>query len=161
MSGVNDSRWYQNPVLVLVLAIPLLAVVMGSVTLYLAFSGADTLVKDNYYREGLAINQEFDTEKQAAALQIHAMLTVSQSEVAATLQSDAPHPAELQLALLHPLLPEHDRELVLARQADGSYRAILPEVPVGSYHIRLGNDEQGWLLRAFQPITPGATLALP
>lgn len=44
MSGTNDSRWYHEPLMWLVVAIPLATVIAGFTTLWLAIRHPDTVV---------------------------------------------------------------------------------------------------------------------
>jgi uncharacterized protein len=54
---LSDSpTWYRNPYCWLVLAGPIAVVIAGLITLWIAVSGADTLVDQNYYQKGLALS---------------------------------------------------------------------------------------------------------
>ncbi|MFO1375721.1 MAG: hypothetical protein U1F14_01770 [Steroidobacteraceae bacterium] len=46
MNEPNDSRWYREPMMWLVVAIPLATVVAGFTTLWLASRNPDTIVAD-------------------------------------------------------------------------------------------------------------------
>ena len=64
---VMPRRWYQEPLVWMLIAIPGSAVVMGAVMLTLATSTYDGLVADDYYKRGLQINRSIAREKHAAS----------------------------------------------------------------------------------------------
>ena len=64
-------------------------VVAGLSTVFIAVSGADSLVADDYYREGKAINRTLAADREAALL-----------EAAARLHAESP--ASLDLNILSP-----------------------------------------------------------
>ncbi len=50
--------WWCNPYCWLILAGPLTVIVAGFITLWIAVSGADKLVDENYYQKGMALSQK-------------------------------------------------------------------------------------------------------
>ena len=57
-----------NPALWLLLGVPAAAVIMGVVIVTLATHGPTDLVRDDYYKAGLAINTDLSAEDAGAAL---------------------------------------------------------------------------------------------
>ena len=57
--------WYREPWPWILISGPAIVVVAGFYTLYLAVVGADPLVVDNYYKEGLAINRVLERDQAA------------------------------------------------------------------------------------------------
>ena len=64
----NTPPWYRQFWPWFLIALPGSVVIASLVTVYIAFSGADSLVVDNYYRDGLAINQVLEQDRRAEAL---------------------------------------------------------------------------------------------
>ncbi len=82
---VNDPRrdlredsepWYRQFWPWFLIALPATVVVAGFVTLYIANRHADDLVVDDYYKDGLAINQQLEKKAQAEAAGLSASLLV-------------------------------------------------------------------------------------
>jgi hypothetical protein len=121
MNGAMAKPWYREPWPWLLMALPAAAVVGGIVTAVIAFRGADGVVAADYYRRGLAINDELSRSRRAAELGIEAELHIGGIEpgdpigvrlVAA--QALAPE-ATLRVRLIHPGRSGADRSAVLAR----------------------------------------------
>ncbi len=74
--GSNEPirPWYRHRWPWLLAIAPLAAIVGGMVTLWLAATTSDSLVVDDYYREGRAINQQLARDRVAASLGLHAQL---------------------------------------------------------------------------------------
>src|SRR5690606_5287677 len=106
---------------------------------FIAFKHADTVVIDDYYREGLAINQRLAQDEAARRLGLAAGLHIDTvtGEVLATLDGAIEAPDSLRLLLIHPLDADRDQALTLARIAGGRYRGDLERAPSGRYYLRL------------------------
>jgi len=63
----KTNRWYREPIMWLVIAFPLTAVIVGFVSLALAIRSDDGMVEDDYYKQGMTINRMLDRDKAAAA----------------------------------------------------------------------------------------------
>jgi hypothetical protein len=55
--SLKSGPWYREPWPWILMAGPFTVIVAGLFTAWLAVTRADPLVVDNYYKEGLAINQ--------------------------------------------------------------------------------------------------------
>jgi len=72
--------WYRHPEPWLLLMAPLAAVIGGYPTLWLALNSNHSLVVDDYYREGRAINQTFARDAQAERFGLMARIDTDQWE---------------------------------------------------------------------------------
>jgi hypothetical protein len=70
----DTEPWYRQFWPWFIIALPATAVVAGLITLYIATVNRDTLVRDDYYKEGLALNQDLARSRRAADLGITAEL---------------------------------------------------------------------------------------
>lgn len=61
--GPAPAPWWRHGHVWLVLAGPAIVIVAGLVTVYIAASGADPLVAQDYYRRGVEINQQLARER--------------------------------------------------------------------------------------------------
>lgn len=143
----NVAPWWRQPWPWFLMSLPAAAVVGGVVTIWLATRDADSLVSDDYYKEGLAIRQVLDRDAKAKALDIGADLDVQGPRIQARLAGrlDALPPA-LTLHLIHPTRAEQDKTLNLQAGPDGGYHAILPALPAGIRQIVLEPSDRSWRL---------------
>lgn len=152
----RKSHWWREPMVWLIIALPLTAVVASLITWWIAARGADPLVAEDYYKQGMAIHQTLERESRAAALGMSAELQARGGELRVHLDGrlDA-YPDQLQLTLVHPSRQELDLTLVLPATALGEYRAALPPMPAGQRRLILESTRQDWRLtgRADVPLT--------
>jgi len=98
---------------------PAMAVVAGIVTLVLAYRTEDGLVADDYYKQGLAINQVLRRDERARERGLGAVVSFSNTRVRVVLRGQAP--AELRLRLVHALRAGEDQAVVLRKSATEAY----------------------------------------
>jgi hypothetical protein len=115
-----SRRWFAEPMVWLVLALPASAVLAGIVTAVIAWRDADGTVADDTYRKGLAIGEQMARSEAAKQLGLVAMIDGALDDgapIAVRLEADAPLPAEavLELRLVHPGRRDADRVARLAR----------------------------------------------
>ena len=140
---------------------PAAVVVAGMVTVWIAVSGADGLVAEDYYKQGLAINRVIEREEAARRLGLAARLEPAPGWLQLSL-SGAPgaHPPALFVRLAHATRAGHDLRLRLARAADGRYEATLPPLPQGHWRISIEDPQASWRIAgnwsgAMQPFALG------
>lgn len=146
MSAPATRRWFQEPLVWLVISLPLSAVVAGFYTLWLAVRSADGLVVDDYYREGLAINRELARDERATALGLEAsiLLTATRFDLQLSAATTSTLPAQLKVQLLHPTRRGLDRTLLLNATAPGHYASQLTPLPAGRWHVLI--EHADWRL---------------
>jgi hypothetical protein len=140
----------------LIIALPLTAVVASLVTWWIAAQGADPLVAEDYYKQGMAVHQTLERESRAAALGLSARLQVRDGELTIHLQGRLDvYPDQLELTLVHPSRQEQDLTLVVPATAQGEYRIALPPMVAGQRRVILQSEHQAWRLtgRAVMPMT--------
>ena len=115
------TPWYRQRWPWILIALPASAVIGGVITAVLAVRTFDGPVAADYYRQGLAINQEVDRAQLARVLGLEArvMLTglAEGDRVRVEVRSQRALPAEptMQLRLVHPGRPGEDRTATLWR----------------------------------------------
>src|SRR4051812_16446363 len=82
----KQTRWYKEPWLLLVLGGPLIVIVASIYTAILAYRGADHVIAPDYYKRGLAINQDIRRDLVARDRGMEAALQIDQSTHAVTLK---------------------------------------------------------------------------
>jgi hypothetical protein len=139
---MSANPWYREPWPWILMAGPAAVLVAGAVTIWLAVSTSDGLVADDYYKRGLAINQELKRERAAAARRIDATVERSGEKLGVTLSGAAPEAVFAQL--VHATRAGHDQRLRLAQVAPGRYEAELPPLPAGRWRLVLEDPRREW-----------------
>lgn len=144
---IEDTEpWYRQFWPWFIIALPATVVVAAFVTLYIANRHSDDMVVDEYYKEGLAINQRLAKQETARALNISADLRFSDAGVTAVVEGEATA-TSLRLVLSHPMEADQDLEIILSRFSRGEYRGQLPYPISQRWHWSLIRDsEPTWRL---------------
>lgn len=134
----------------LVIAIPLSAVIVGSILLTLSIQTFDGLVEDDYYKKGKEINQVLERDEFAHDNGITAAVNMDEQTgvIAIDLDSTANYqfPLQLGLSLLHPTVSAQDVKLLLEQGPDGRYYTqLLRPLSNGRWYLRI--SEPNWRLQ--------------
>jgi len=92
---------------------PAIVVVAGFVTLGIALATDDGLVADDYYKQGLAVNQVLRRDARARELHLAATVNLAGAEVRVTLRGASEVFPELRLRLVHATRSGRDQIVVL------------------------------------------------
>ena len=162
--------WYYHRGPWLLMLGPFVVVVAGLATAYLAFKSNDGLVDDDYYKQGLAVNQVTSRDRHARDLDLHAKLVFDKQRnlITVALQSSklAAFPETIRLTIAHPTRSGLDQSLTLPR-VDGSaidsasYSAGLAVPLTGRWRIALENDKREWRLADDWDVEKQLTFTLP
>lgn len=144
----DTAPWYRQFWPWFIIALPASAVVAGLTTLYIATINRDTLVEDDYYKEGLAINEDLARARRATELGITAELTYDArtGEVVLATTGVPDETRQLTLRFVHPTLAERDVTALVVRAADGRYRTQLAPLAAANWHVQLQPDAADWRL---------------
>lgn len=142
--------WYREPWPWIIMIAPATAVFSGALMLWLAIASYDGLVSDDYYKQGLAINQVLLRDERAAQLGYEASASISDdgSRVRVTLRSaqGSPLPSTLQLRLAHPTRAGRDQSAVLEATLAGHYEAHVPPPEAGRWRVSIEDLPGTWRL---------------
>lgn len=128
----------REPMVWLIVGIPLSAVLAGFVTLWLAITTDDGLVVDDYYQRGKTINRVLRREQQAEELGLEAVLRIDPAgRVSVSLRGDAPGGDLPTLRLLHPAQAQRDYTTRLSATAPGQFQAKVPALTAARWYVRL------------------------
>ena len=142
---VTDTKpWYKQVWPWFIISLPLSSVIAGLSTLYIAINTDDTLVKDDWYKQGKAINRRFELDQNASTLGISANLRLDQITGEALLDlsyldGDYSPTKHLSLQLVHSTLAKWDQEILLTRNDTQQYRGNLLNPPKGKFHVVINN----------------------
>lgn len=161
----SSLPWWKEPMVWLIIALPATAVIAGMITWWIAADGADSLVAEDYYKQGMTITQTLEKEARAQRLGLNMEIRVEGRELHGFLQGRLDHyPDRILLTLVHPARAERDVNIVLTATDHGKYRAILPTLPVGHRRLILQPEDQDWRLvgrAAFPLVRPIRLGSLP
>jgi len=144
----NPTPWYKEPWTWLLMLMPATAIVAGFITLWLAIKSFDGLVADDYYKQGLAINQTLARTIAAQELGLVARVKFSSEELSVVLsaKSGVVLPAKVLLTLAHPTRGGLDQQIALERH-DEVYRGKLQIAPVSAHwKVLLEDESRDWRL---------------
>lgn len=123
---LTPQPWYREPWPWLLMSGPAIVVVAGVITTVIAFRTADGLVADDYYKQGLTINQTLKREQRAAALGVRAGLLYLPEQARVQVMLEGVAPQALTLRLAHPTRAGRDQVVALQLLRPGLYEGALP-----------------------------------
>ena len=143
----EDSQpWYRQFWPWFLIMLPATVVVAGINMVFIANKGADDLVVDEYYKDGLAINRKLEKKERATELGITAALEIRDTEILVRTAGPVKAP-QLQLLLSHPLESDQDFTVMLVQSVPGEYRGRLAAAVAPRWHWALLKEgEPGWRL---------------
>lgn len=139
VEALSTTPWYKQFWPWFIIALPATVVVAGISMIFVAFKHADSMVIDNYYKEGMAINQTLEQDVRATELGLAAQLTFDavSGEVLVNLGGNLQGATNLDLMLIHPVDAKADRVIALISLGEGRYRADLESLPLSRFYLRL------------------------
>ena len=142
---MNDTRvqpWYREPWPWILMAAPAAAVAAGLITFWLAVRSEDGLVVDDYYKEGLAINETLHRAETAARLGMTAELELDGERVRVRLTGAGRAAPMLRFA--HPTRSGMDQRVRLVLIGPDLYEARIGRLESGRWHVVL--EQRDWRL---------------
>jgi hypothetical protein len=147
LSVTTSKPWYREPWPWFLMSLPAIAVIAGLTTVWIAYRTADGLVVGDYYKAGLAVNQTLAREDAARALGLAATLNTENGMLTLSLAGRLKtYPEKLVLTLAHPTHQGMDQILTMQHQGSGHYRATLPAMHAGKWHLELTDSASAWRL---------------
>lgn len=164
-----DQPWYRQ-FWFWFLMTPLMVVIVVVLTFVgVSLFYADDLVVDSYYKEGRTINQSFEQEARAHAMELKAELNFDQitGEVLLSLHANEDLPPQLLLAIDHPVSADFDERILLREVNPGYYRGDLTRPLEYRWYLTLLPEldptlrrQADWLLRGEMDFARGDTTEL-
>lgn len=171
--NTSPKAWYRHPWPWILISGPLIVVIAGFYTAYIAVVSYDGLVVDDYYKEGMTVNQTAHRERTAHELGLQATISqdMQRKLVRVVLSSPAPmvFPDTLKLDLKHPTRSGQDQSGLLLQAEktlsepllSATYSAGIPVFLSGRWRVALENEQRDWRLTDIWSIDTSSELKLP
>ena len=145
MEKTDTKPWYKYFWPWFLIAVPVSSFVMAYFLVNFAANTEDSLVVDDYYKEGKAINASMAKVEEARRLRIMTELTVNEGQIALEFHSGIPSTGNaLKLNFYHVTLQEKDFSLLLTRDAKGIYRGFTEQDTNGKWRVSLTPIDDSW-----------------
>lgn len=143
---------------------PLTVICAGVVTTWLAVVSNDGLVTDDYYKQGLAVNQRMQRDHQARDMGMSADVMFSGAKVRLLLSASGTNdfPEKITLKLMHPTVSGQDQNVVMAAEGQGFYGGQMTTQISGRWHVSIEDPANQWRLQgdwqaeSMEPLRLGA-----
>lgn len=157
MNPAETKRpFYKEPMVWMIIAIPLVSVILGIMMITLAVESDDGLVVDDYYKEGMEINRTLARDARAAELELNASIRFSPADNRVTLRlTGRPSfeaPQEIKLGFFHATRQDEDQVLSLRRSGNGLYTAPMPKLIKGRWYVSAGTSEWRLTRAMYYPV---------
>ncbi|MDQ7050446.1 MAG: FixH family protein [Enterobacterales bacterium] len=145
----DSEPWYKQGWPWALIAIPFFTVIAGVTTFIIANDTSDSLVQDDYYKKGLAINDNIERLERGHQLKLKAELEFDKDNQLFILTATAinPLPKDLTLSFSHPTLQQQDRLVHLSHLGANQYIGELSDLPSAYWHISLEDKDKHWLIK--------------
>ena len=148
--STDQQKWFKNPWVWLIIALPMSAVIGGIITIIITNKNQPDMVMDDYYKKGKAINQELTLFENAKKMGIELDIKIHNHKLELRINHSVP---ALKVTFSHSTLARRDFELVATQNAQGIYTALFDQDIEGKWLLFVGPMDDSWKLKT--------TLALP
>lgn len=144
-----EKPWFRQFWPWFLILLPSTAIIWTLGTVVLFSQHSVSLVSEDYYKEGRAINQDISKLQEAKALGLNALVSSENSnELIVRLDRGklTQYPA-LKIRLAHRTLAEQDIEQLVSSDAQGFYRLTLNEQLQGPWFVKIASFDNQWILQ--------------
>lgn len=135
------------------IAIPFLTVIAGVITFMIAKDTSDSLVQDDYYKKGLAINSNLERLNFTQSMQLIADIEVDTANNLIIVKLEANENSQKQLSnqlsinFSHPTLKSKDKSFQLSQLSKNEFVADFTQLDSAYWHIQIEDESKTWLLK--------------
>jgi hypothetical protein len=143
-----SNPWYKEKWPWLLMLGPAAVIIAGAITIWLAIKTSDGLVEDDYYKQGLAVNQRMQRDGHAEALGISAEVMRSDLSLRIFLNGNEKFgfPEKIQMRITHPTRSGMDQNVMLEAEGRGMYVGKLTQPIAGRWHVAISDSANEWRL---------------
>jgi len=148
LSTSQATPWYRQFWPWFLISLPATAVVACIITIVIAVQNEPRLVNENYYLEGLSINERLKQQQQAVKLSVTANLLFSEQagKITVFLNGESTAPQTLFLTISAPGDTKLDQNFKLQQINQRLFSGVLKNFPKGRFYVSLEPDHREWLL---------------
>ncbi|MDB2386761.1 FixH family protein [Shewanella sp.] len=143
----TPQPWYKQFWPWFLIILPLCAVVASINLLYLAIENQDSLVSEDYYKEGKGINRDLRKIKQAKQLGMNYLLELNDNRIELSQEGGEKYQAALSVGFFHPTIADKDFTEIVTADANGIYRIDIGQSLQGPWEIRIEGFDQTWRIQ--------------
>lgn len=158
-NGLDTIPWYKQFWPWFLFGLPGIVVLACIATIIVAIRSPLSLVKDDYYKEGLAINENLAATQLASTLNLDAQLSINGQHILVDLNQNLANTnsqnwEKLDLVLIHPTDSNKDQYYKLnsvgKRRFAGLLNIQLDEIPKAIYKVRIVGEynNKSWILNS-------------
>lgn len=143
---MNARPWFREPMLALVIGLPVAAVVAGIATVVIAVTSSGDAGDPRVRRVAQVQTTDLQVDTAAAALGLRARAAFAPEGIV-SLEFDAGdwRGGALRVTLRHATDAARDRELLLFPATEDHYAGLLPApLPAGAYNVEAAPEAGGW-----------------
>ena len=133
-------RWYREPWPWLLMSGPFVAVVASLTSAWMAVTSDDGVVAQDYYKQGITINQRLARMAPAAAPPGAKITVGERGEVRVHIEGLVERPKNVRLMLAHPATAARAEVVILESGADGDYVGAIAKQTPGRWIVTLESD---------------------
>ncbi|MPY23898.1 FixH family protein [Shewanella psychropiezotolerans] len=149
----KQQPWYKQFWPWFLIILPLCAVVASVNLLYLAVVNKDSLVSEDYYKDGKRINRDLKKIKYAKQLGLQFEMIVDDNTLTITQHGGEPYLAAMNVEFFHPTIKARDFTQVVTADGNQIYRIALEQPITGSWEVRLDGYDRKWRIQKRLEIT--------
>jgi hypothetical protein len=144
----DNQPWYKQRWPWLLMIGPVLVIIAGVITAWLAIVSNDGLVTDDYYKQGLAVNQTLQRDHQAGTLGIQADVMRAGQNMRLFIRANegVAVPQMLELKLAHPTRAGQDQTVSMKAEGQGFYSGKLAGEVAGRWLVSIEDSAGQWRL---------------
>lgn len=153
-NDMDSGPWYKEPWPWILMAGPAIVVVAGFITFYLAVATDDTLVSDDYYKDGKNIIKQMNRDTEASNRQLHAKLVFNEdvSSVRILINGKIEQKGKITLNIHHPTMKKRDKSIELKPLGQNIFQANFTE-PITKdqaryWYLSLEDEGKQWRLQS-------------
>ena len=143
----DQQPWYKQFWPWFLIILPLCAVVASFTTLKIALDNSDSLVAEDYYKEGKGINADLRKVKYAKQIGMQFLAKVIDNELIITQEGGPEYRAALNVQFFHPTLADKDFSTNATTDANYHYRIALAEHIQGPWEVRIEGFDGKWRIQ--------------
>jgi hypothetical protein len=148
MHPTPQKVWYKQFWPWFLIAVPFTSMILSLSMLRFAFNGEDSMVVDDYYKQGKGINVNLQKIEMAKSLNLKAQLLVRENSVELIFtHGELSSGAALNLNFYHVTQENKDTSITLLKDAKGTYRGLIDADLSGKWQVSLQPHDQQWKIQ--------------